>query len=683
MKFNPQTDIGKILIPLLDALNWQGDNKKVEEIINIQENELDLESLIEVMANLNFKYFKIRNVKGRDLDGRCLPILLMTNGSPYLVVRIIEKDALIYDAEQGVYRQVLLQNLKGEAYIFQYADNLTDSLIQPQEKWFHKFIYRFRKILINLAVLTLLITLLDLLLPLFVILIYDRILFAKSLEPLLITLAGIAIYMISSYMLTGIRARVLTYLTVRMGSIISLETFTRLMYLSPSYTESTSVNSQISRVKDFENIKSFVSSGNLISLFDLIFSTLYIAVIFILGGWIGVIPIITLLLLLFVGFIMRPFHKMKMATVSEASSLKQQSLIEVLRYTSDIKLYGSNKHWFNRLKTIHSNQILSQYELSNYASLTNNISYFITNASVLVMIYFAVFQVFDGRMSTGALIGILMLYWKVVNSIRTVFSLVVQVNGLLKSVAQINRFMKLPQDSLLKTSMTETKDIRGLVKFTDVSIRYNSNANPALLNINFSNEPGKIMGITGHNGAGKTTILKLILGMYKPQGGRITIDNANIKQLEPLSLRKSISYACEKDLILSGTIRDNFKSYNPSITDEEIMEIVNRTGLSHTFEKYAFDLETVVDDRILNSMPPQFKKLLNLARMLARDSKLYLIDEPENHLDRDEIANIMVIIKELAEYKGAGVIISTKSEQILEACDNILTLNQGRLVART
>lgn len=682
MNFDPKTSAGNILIPLLDALNWQGDNQKMTEAFVNQGDEMDLESLIETMANLNFRHLRLGKLKGKDIDNRFLPILLVDKNHQYLVIHMDEGHALIFDGEFGVYKQVESKTLKGEAFIFQYADNLADSLIQPQEKWFSKLVYRFRKTLLSLGLLTLLMTLLDLMLPLFVILIYDRVLSAQSMKPLLLTFVGIGIYMVSSYGLTELRARVLNYLSTRVGGIISVQTFTRLMYLSPSYTETASINSQISRIKDFEGIKNFVTSGNLISLFDLVFSSFYIAAIFLLGGWIGVIPLITLGMLVAVGFIMRPFYKLKMSKVSEATSMKQQSLIEILKNTKEVKSFGSNEHWLNRIKKTNSAQMMSNYELSNYVSLTNNISYFITNASVLVVIYAGVFQVFEGRMTTGALIGVLMLYWKVIAAIRSAFSLFVQVNGLLKSIAQINRFMKLPQDSSLKTSMTETKAIKGLVKFSEVSIRYSPTSIPALLNVSFSNEPGKILGITGHDGAGKTTILKLILGMYKPQGGRISIDNANIKQLEPLSLRKSISYSCEKDLILSGTVRDNFKSYNGTITDQKIMELADRTGLSTAFVNCGYDLDTVLDNSVISEMPLNFRKLFNLTRMLMRDSKLYLIDEPENHLDKQAITNIAEIIKELVKHNDASVIISTKNDQLLEICDSILTLNQGRAVIR-
>lgn len=677
--FSPKTSAAKVLIPLLDALNWQGNNSKIIESLVDMADIMDTDGLVETMANLNFKHHKIGKIKGSEIDKRILPVLIIKENSHSLILSMDGDKSLIYDGEYGVYKQVENEMISGEMYYFKYADDMSDSLIQQQENWFNKLIYRFKKSILSLGLLTLLITLLDLLLPLFVVLIYDRMLSIHSADLLFLTLIGIVIYIISTAFLNHLRDNIINYISTRIGWIISSQTFSRLLYLSPSYTETASINSQMSRIKDFEGLKRFVTSGSFIEIFNLAFSVIYVIAIIFMGGWIGIIPIITLILLILVGLIMRPFHKIKMEEQSETYSQRQQSLIEILKNIDEIKISGSKNNWMERFKKFTSADILSSYKVSDYVNLTNKISYFITNASVLVLIYGGVVQVFEGRMTTGELIGVLMLYWKIIASIRSVFSLLVQISGLKKSVTQINRFMKLPQDSNLKTNMIASKDIKGKVSFNDVSIRYNSSSNPAIINVSFNNFPGQILGITGHDGAGKSTILKLILGMYVPQGGRIIIDNANIKQLEPLFLRKSISYSPEKDMILSGTLKDNFRSYNPTITDSEIMDLADKTGLSEYFNLFGYGIYTELNEKMISEMSLSFKKIFNLTRMLARDSKLYLIDQPENHLDRRELGKIIEVIKELAKYQDSSVIIATKDSQILEMCDNVVHLNQGRV----
>lgn len=680
--FVPKTSAAKVLIPLLDALKWHGGNDKIMEALTDPGDSMDTDSLVETMANLNFKHYKAGRFKASQIDAKMLPVLLVNEKSHMLILSIDGDHAVVFDGDSGLYRQVENNSIRGRIYYFQYADDLTETLIQQQPNWFTKLVYRFKKSLFSIGVLTLLLTLLDLLLPLFVILIYDRILAVHSLEPLMLTFTGILIYIVSSFSLTNIRSSILNYISTRMGTIISQETFTRLVYLSPNYTETASINSQIARIKDFEGLKKFVTSGSFIALFDLVFSSIYIVAIIIIGGWIGIIPVINLILLLLLGFALRPFHKIKMEKLSEDSAQRQQSLIEILKNSGEIKVAGAKTSWIQRLQKFSGAQIMSNYKLGDYVSLSNNIAHFTTNAAILIMIYGAVLQVFAGRMSTGALIGVLMLYWKIAGPIQGAFSLLVQINGLKKSIAQINRFMNLPQDTSLKTNMTITNEIKGYVAFSDVSIRYNAESHPALFNVSFKNAPGQMLGITGHDGAGKSTVLKLILGMYKPQAGRITIDKANIKQLEPLSLRRAISYAPENDMILTGTIRDNFRSYNPSITDGKIMDLAEHTGLSEGLKQFGFDLDTVLDEKMIDEMSVSLKKLLNLTRMLARDANLYLVDAPANYLDSQSVEKIAEVLRDLAKKKDAGVIVCTKDKQILSICDHVIQLNQGRVTAK-
>jgi ATP-binding cassette subfamily C protein/ATP-binding cassette subfamily C protein LapB len=678
--FDPKTPAAKALMPLLDSMQWQGEKTDIIEALCTEYEEMDTDGLIETMANLKFKHSRKNRVKGKKIDSRELPMLIVSNKIYFLVLKVDSKGALVFDAINGKYISVELREIKGTAYSFKYSEEMKDLLIHQQNNWFGKLMFRFKNSLKSLGLLTLIMTLLDLVIPLLIMLIYDQIANNNDRRTLLIIFVGVLVYTLTSNALAQIRASILNYISNRMGDIISHQTFTRLMYLSPSYTETASINSQINRIKDFENLKRFVTSGIFINLLELSFSSIYIIAIFVMAGWVGIIPIITLFIVIIIGYIMRPFHRVKMERRVESASERQQNLIELLKNTEEIKISGQKEYWLSRYKKITAENIFENYQLKDYVNKSNNISYFITNASVLAVIYGGVLQVFNGRMSMGALIGVMLIYWKVLKSIRGAFSLIVQVNGLKKSIKQINRFMKLPQDTSLKTNMSITKGIRGRVRFSDVSIRYNKESRPALQKINFTAEPGTILGISGHDGSGKSTILKLILNMYKAQGGRILLDRVNIKQLEPLSLRKSISYAPEKDMIFTGSIRENFRYYNPMISDEHILELIEKTKLSKYMEIFEYNLDTCLSDSELANTSMAFKKLFNITRMLARNSKLYLVDEPESYLSNDEIENIMDIFKEIADEDKATIIISTKSQKILENCSQVITLNQGKVV---
>jgi ATP-binding cassette subfamily C protein/ATP-binding cassette subfamily C protein LapB len=672
---NSYSQGAKILFPLLDALNWKGDENRLKEYINGIENSVTTDEIIDIMASLNYKLIELGH-KVED-DDLYLPLLVETEDRYLLVLRTDETDALVYDAKKECFLNVTLADLVGNVMYFKYVAELNDSLLHEQKNWFLKLMLRFKNSFSLLIGLTFLTTCLDLLIPLFVMLIYDQIGSSQSTSGLIVLLMGILLYFTSALVIEYYRNMITNYISTRMGGVISKQTFKKLLYLPPSYTETASISAQINRIKDFENLKRFMNSRIFVNTIELVFSVLYVAVIFLIGGWIGIIPLITFVVVLLVDFLLKPIHKSKSEITSNQKASHQHYLIEIVKNADSIKSSGMTKFWLKKSKEISSRSIYSNYDQSKFVSTSNNITYFITNLSVIVLIYGGVMKIFQGHMSMGALIGVVLLNWKVIKAIRLSSSLLVQINGLQRSIKQINKFMKLPQDTTLRANMVLTNEIKGQVQFKDVSIRYNKTSKAALINVNFLLEQGKILGVEGHDGAGKTTILKLILGMYTPQGGRIMIDNWNIKQLEPLTLRRAVSYASERDMIFMGTIRSNFRQVNPSVTDDTINNLVDDTGLRRYMDLYHYELDTLITSDMIDNMSESFLKLFTITRALCRDVNVYLFDEPENHLNHQEIMNIARIIQKLS-FNDKTVVVTTKSQSLLAICDQVLKLNQGR-----
>lgn len=677
-----KTSAARVMPPLLDALNWQGDRNRVLEALTEPESLMTTEGLVEAMANLQFKYEMVQRVKGKDIGPDILPVLIVNDNQHLLILNIIEKEVLVFDGQDGAYKSMESKDIHGDLYLFQYAEDLSTTLVRQQKNWFSKMMLRFKGTIKIIVVISFLMTCLDLLIPVLIVLVYDQLASQESTRALIITYAGVILYLGSSYFLGYYRSKLLNYVSTRMGVIISSQTYTRLLYLSPSYTETASINSQINRIKDFENLKRFITSDLFVDLLELLFSIVYVIAIFVLAGWIGFIPIITFVVVTGLGLIMNPFHRVKMERTSDASGKRQQKLIEILKNSEEIKTIGLSDEWIERYKDVSTESILSSYELSDYVNTSKSISYFITNASVLAVVYFGILRIMNGDMTMGVLIGVIMLYWKILSSIRGAFTLSVQISSLSRSIAQINRFMNLPQDTNFKSNMIATRKIKGFVRFKDVSMVYSKKTSPVISRLSFETAPGTILGITGHDGAGKTTILKMILGMYIPQAGRIFIDNSNIKQLEPLSLRKSIGYAPQKDILFSGTIRENFTIFNAQVSDAQIENISERTGLSNYMKSLDYTLDTLLTEKEISKASMSFKKLFSITRAFCRGVNLFLLDEPENYLREDEIRKIIELIMDRAKMESASVIISTKNAELLSICDEVIRLNQGRSVRR-
>lgn len=669
--------VKELILPLLDALHWKGDDHHIHVYLNANQTDLSVDDLIDLLANLNYKHFDIGYLKGQKILDHMLPLLIEKKDSYILVLKKDQKSALVYDSKNEKYENLPLEDISGRAIGFKYLGDMAEYSSINGKNWFGQFMIRFLSTSKWIVFLTFLMTAIELFVPAFVVMIYDGISDSTRIESLYVLFFGVLIYLSASILMEGYRSSLTNYMSVRMGNVISKETFKKLMYLPPTYTETASISGQINRMKDFDNLKSFVQSGLMVHLIELVLSVVYIAFMFAVGGLLGFIPIGTLLLVLLIDLTFQPFNKRRLEIMSNTRADYTNTMIEVLSHLDLLKSLGLKKKWLDRSKGSIAKSIFAKYQQAKFVSFSNNIVYFITNASVILLIYGGVLMVFSGEMTMGLLIGLILIYWRVLRSIRMSSSILVQVSSLKKSIQQINRFMDLPQDTSLKTNAVLARDIQGNIRFVDVSIRYNKMSKAALINLSFQASQGEIFAISGHDGAGKTTILKLILGMYAPQGGRVLIDGFNIKQLEPITLRQAISYIPDREALFDETIFAHFKLYDPTIDEDRIMDLCQKTGFIKYMLRYGVDLQTRMSHERLMSLPPSFGKLLSITMGLARDVSLFLIDEPENHLSKGEIDLLARVFRRMT-YQNKTIVLVTKSDQLIQISDKHLKLDQGR-----
>ncbi len=677
LTFEPKVATARLLIPLLDALGWKGEQSRLVEALPENPNYLDINGVKETLANLNFKTHHLKNTGVDKIDKRIVPCILINKDKSYLIIRNDSNRCLIYDGDDGKYLYADNKDLQGDVYIFKFVSDSRDSILGPKKEWFTKLIKRFMPAFVPVLLLTLLITLMDLATPLFIMLFYDNILKTGSHSILVLLGSGVIIFLLSGFALKELKMNLMNFLSIRIGNIVTNESFYRLMYLSPAYTETASINSQIARIKDFESIKEIFINGTLNAFFELIFLFIYIIAIIYLGGIIGVVPIVVLFVLLPVGFILRPFNKIHIENSTDLLYAKQQNTVDILNNLREIRVTGTKDAWIERNDKATGEYIMANLKTAAFSNTVNHITFFLTTLSGIIVVYMAVMAVISGKLSSGALIAVFMLFWRTVYPVRNVFSSIIQIFGIQKSVGQINRFMMLPQDNSPDSGMISVADVKGEVDFIDVSLKYTKESHAVLLNFNLKVDPGKIVAITGHDGAGKTSILKLILGMYKPQAGRILIDNTNLNQFEPISLRRSISYSQERSGVLSGTIIEHFKHFNHNLNIENILKIADLTGLKPFLDYLPSGLTHYIDKAELRTYDSEFIKLLNITGTFYKKSGLYLFDEPENELCKENILKVSSALKELR--KKAGVIVVTKSDDFLAVADKVVYIDKGRV----
>ncbi|MEO5341449.1 MAG: ATP-binding cassette domain-containing protein [Magnetococcus sp. MYC-9] len=673
-------EYARCLIPLLDALGWHGEQTNLLEALPHFPHEMGLVELLNTMANLKFEG-QLLPVSLQQMDARLLPCLFIPQdgGAVKVLVGMGQEAFFCYDSGTGEYAQLPRDKTVGQACVFKVMNRHSQTLLHPQAGWFQRVMTRFTPIFIHIVLVTVIISLLTIIPPLFVKVIYDTILLSRSQETLVYLGVGMVFFIIADTGFRFLRVNLFRYLSVRLGNIMGAEVFRRLMLLPPSATETANLGSQVSRIKDFESIREFFAGPAAIALFELPFMALLIIALAIIGGPVALVPLATIGLFALFGLLMLPVTRRTNTAVAQTGSERQGFLVEMLACLRAIKHTGTTHLWDTRYRMLAADSAYATYEAAQVTAVVNAVSYLLVMLGGLGTLLLALERVMAGAMTTGDLVGTMFIVWRILAPIGSGFGVITQLGRTGKSIGQINRLMGIALENKQEAHMAIAKGVVGRILFSGVSLRYFPEAPPALLGVEFTVEPGELVAVMGHDGSGKSTVLKLIMGLYAPQAGRVVIDNTNVRQLDPLFLRRSVAYAPKRNYLFYGTIAQNIQMANPASTEEMRQKAATDAMLLEEILAMPNGFQTRIGDHNINQLSSSFQKRLSLARVFLRRSRIILLDEPEYGLPDSLQSHLVARLATLK--KEHTLVIATHSPELLRIADKALWLENGRVRA--
>ncbi|MGN7612869.1 peptidase domain-containing ABC transporter [Magnetococcales bacterium HHB-1] len=675
--FRTISDFANCLQPLLEALGWKGSTWNVIEALPHFADDLDMTGLRNVLANLNF-HSRVERVRFNKLDSRLMPCLFIPDkGSVLLVLRQEGNQIIAFDGGVSRYVSLPRKRWSGQAMFFDFMEEDESSGPKKQENWFQGIAERFRGIIVQVFSISLLLNILAFAIPLFMMAVYDKVASTRSESTLFFLIGGMAIVLLADGALRHFRGQILAFASARLGNIVGNEVFRRILFLPPSFTERAAIGAQVARIKDFENVREFFASQAAIILVELPFVLLTMVVLFIIGGAIAVVPVIMIALFFAFTIFFKPLVANAFAEGSTASSTKQEFVIETLTNMRAVRYTGAYRVWLERFKTLTAKSVLNSFHAAQLSAFSHTISYVVMIGSGLATMAVGVTLVIDQAISMGALVACMMLTWRVLGPLRTGFVLLSRVEQLKKSIQQINKLMVLADERSVKVIQKPVKVVRGAVSFARVSLRYTANTDPALLGINFDIKPGEVCSIVGRNGAGRSTLLKLLLGLYHPQAGKILIDGRDVRQMNPVELRQLIGYAPQVSQFFFGTIAQNLRLANPIASEEDLIWAAEQADLLSDIEKLPRGFQTRIGDSKAAQLPSSFRQRMNLARAFVKRPPILLFDEPGNGLD---FCNDRVFMQAIERLRGKSTIfIATHRPSHMRLADKMLWLSGGRI----
>ncbi len=683
--FKATSSYAACMLPLLQALGWRGQTRYLFEALPHFANTLTLTEFRNTLANLHYKTEAVEDVDLASVDPRLFPCLFTNKDEkPYVLLSKDERGIKVYDSELKVEIYLDESEYIGNAYFLstKHATQTKKETDQgPSENWVSDLFLRFKKEFKELLWMTFLLNLFALLVPLFIMTVYDQVIPSQN-EVTLAWLTGGILFAIACEVAIRIhRSKFVAYIGARVENIVATATFEKLLGLPSIMTESAPIGTQVSRLKEFDVIKGLFSSTLINVVLELPFVFIFIAIIAALGGFLAFIPAVLMVVFAIIAAIMIPATKRRVAKSTQARAKRHGFLVETLTNLRTIKQTASEESWLQRYRDLSAETAYSQFKASQVSFLLQSLAQAIMLGAGVATIGFGVIKVIDGEMTIGAMIATMALIWRVLSPLQNLFLTLSRLEYTMNSIKQINMLMKLKTEINPNPDNISQREFVGHLLFDRVSFRYKQGSEPALLGTSFEIQPNEMMAVIGPNASGKSTILKIILAMYQNQAGQVIVDGMDIRQINPLTLRQNIAYVPQESRFFHGTIAQNLRLSHPTASDEELADACELANLTPDIAKLPQGLETRIGDHTVHGMPSGFKQRLSLARAYLKKAPILLLDEPGQTLDFEADK---AFIESLKKLKGTCTIIMVSHRPShIKLCDKVLYMENGMVVNLT
>jgi ATP-binding cassette subfamily B protein len=333
--------------------------------------------------------------------------------------------------------------------------------------------------------------------------------------------------------------------------------------------------------------------------------------------------------------------------------------------------------WLARYRLLSADSAVAAFRVEQTAGLLSNLAYAVMMVAGLMLIAFTAPLAFESKISAGALIASLLLVWRVLGPLQVMFTNLSRIERVRSAAQQFDTLMLLKGERLAPEARAGGRSLQGKIEFSRVSFRYSMQADPALIGVSVDIEPGGSIAVTGQNGGGKSTFLKLLLGMYVPQAGTIRIDGVDIRQIDPVNLRRLVGYVPQDLQFFRATIAQNLRFAQPDATDDELKDALELAGAWNQVSQLPRGLDYRIGDGASEQIPASLRQKMALARAYLTRAPILLFDEPGAGLDGESDACFTATLQAL-KGKRTVIFISHRPSH-MKIADTVLLFQGGYL----
>ncbi|MEA1918126.1 MAG: type I secretion system permease/ATPase [Campylobacterota bacterium] len=558
---------------------------------------------------------------------------------------------------------------------FEFAQENKKTLNLKQKHWFwstialSKGIYRdvlFAALLVNLFVLAT---------PLFTMNVYDRVVPNNAVETLWVFAVGVVIIYTLDIFLKLTRSYLLESAAKKSDIIMSSILFDKVLSLKMANSPQ-SIGSFANTIRDFDSIRGFLTNATMTALVDLPFTIIFLAVIAYIGGVIVLIPLVTVVIILGYAYFVKKPLRASIESTHEAQGKKNAVLIETLGNLETIKSMStegrSQWKWEETIGEIATKSVKSRLLSATIPTITQ----FLIQINSVGMVVAGVYLIKEHELTMGGLIAIVLLTGRTLAPLGQATGLMTNYEDTKQAYDAINNIIDMPSERPDGKQFVTTPDFTGNIEFKDVTFTYPDADMPALKNVSFVVKSGEKIGIIGRIGSGKSTIEKLMLGLYEPDSGSILVDGLDINQIDPADLRKNISYVSQDTMLFKGTVKENIIYRASHVNDAAMIKAAQISAADQFIKRHPKGYDMPIGERGVGLSGGQ-RQSIGISRAFLFPTPMIILDEPTSSMDQLTESLVMKNIADATKHQN--LIIVTQKMVLLNVVDRVIVMHEGKV----
>jgi len=540
--------------------------------------------------------------------------------------------------------------------------------------WFIPAVVKYRKLLGEVLLISLVLQLVGLITPMFFQVVMDKVLVNHALETLNVIAIGLLCSTLFEAVLTGIRTYVFAHTSSKIDVELGARLFRHLMALPIGYFQARRVGDSVARIRELENIRSFLTGNAMTLVLDLLFSVVFIAVMLYYSPWLTLIVVISIPIYILLSLFFTPMLRARLNEKFNRGAENQSFLVETLSGIDTVKAMAVEPRWQQKWEKQLAGYVAAGLSTTNIATVASNSVMLVSKLVTVGIMWMGAGLVIDDKLTVGELIAFNMLAGQVSSPILRLAQLWNDFQQVGISMSRLGDILNARTE--VEGNKTRIPKLAGGIEFDQVSFRYRADAPDVIRTLQLKIQPGEIIGIVGRSGSGKSTLTKLVQRLYVPDRGRVLIDGQDIAIIDTASLRHQIGVVLQENNLFNRSVRDNIALSNPTLPIEAIIQVAKLAGAHDFICELPEGYDTLVGEHGTGLSGGQRQRIA-IARALISNPRILIFDEATSALDYESEKIIQDNMRLICQ--GRTVLIIAHRLSAVRDAHRIIVMERGQL----